>query len=93
MLSLDVIRITAMENILQRIWYSPDAPAAYSSIDRLHRAARKELPSISKDDVKEWLQSQDTYTLFQSRNQKIKRRKYFSPMPFVMLEADLLFMP
>ena len=82
-----------MEEVLRTIWYSTDTAAGFGSIDKLFRAARKKLSGLKRADVARWLEAQDTYTLFQGRNQPIRRRRYFSPASFVMLEADLLFLP
>lgn len=80
-------------NVLKRIWYSPNKAAAFGSIEQLFKTAKKEVKGLTKKDVAEWLQKQDAYTLFQGRNRPIRYRQYFSPMAFVMLEADLLFLP
>jgi transposase InsO family protein len=82
-----------MDELLQEIWYSTQGAAAFGSIEQLFRAARKKNPGISKPQVEAWLQRQDAYTLFQGRNRPIRRRRYFSPMAFAMVEADLLFLP
>ena len=81
------------DKVLEELWYRESTPARFGSADKLFKEARKRLGSVTRQDVRRWLQTQDAYTLFQGRNRPIKRRKYFSPGCFAMLEADLFFLP
>ena len=52
-----------MDNLLNRLYYTPGTPAAYGSVVRLWKAAKLMSPKIKKKDVQAWLMAQDTYTL------------------------------
>ena len=82
-----------INDVLRRIWYSRDSPAGFGSKKALFKAAKRDLKDLKLEQVDNWLKSQDVYTLFQGRNKPIRSRKYFSPGPFSMLEADLFFLP
>lgn len=52
-----------METILKRLYDDPSSHAAYAGVQRLWEEAQKELPTIKKRDVREWLRGHRTYTL------------------------------
>lgn len=58
---------------LKKIYYDPAHPAAFSSVDKLYRAAKLINSKITLDKVKQWLTGQDAYTLHRSVNRKFKR--------------------
>lgn len=53
----------AVHSLLEQIYYDPGHPGSYGGVHKLWREAKKNEPKLKKDDVEEWLASQDTYTL------------------------------
>jgi IS30 family transposase len=82
-----------MDEILSRIWNAPGGPAQFAGINRLYREAKKELPKLRKQEVKEWLESQKTYTLHLRTPQKHPREAIISFGLFQSWEADLAYAP
>ena len=38
---------------LSRVYESPDHPASFSGLDKLYRIAKKEFPSITRNEIKQ----------------------------------------
>ena len=60
---------------LNQIYHDPKHPAAYAGPDKLYKVVNKKgkKPVISKKQIKEWLQGQDSYTL--NRDIKLKHSR------------------
>jgi hypothetical protein len=58
-----------MDEVLEELYYNPKNNSAFGGVDRLHKRLRnvRGYEKVSKDDVKKWLSSQETYTLFRDR--------------------------
>ena len=66
---------------------------AFTSIRNLYNVAKKLFPSISIKDVKNFLKTQDSYTLHKLAPRKFKfYRKVLAPMPKYFLSLDLIDM-
>lgn len=68
------------------IYYDVSHPAGYGSIDKLAKAMKNKM---SKDEVKKWMQSQETYTLHKPVNRKFPRNKYILSNFNELWQADL----
>lgn len=71
---------------IHRIYYDVAHPAGYSSVNKLSNAMKNKM---KKEDVKTWLQSQETYTLHKPVNKRIPRNKYILSDLNVLWQADL----
>jgi transposase InsO family protein len=60
------------EQILSNIYNKLGNPAAFGSLDRLWREARKQDPDITKKYVQRWLASNDTYTMHRQKRRRMK---------------------
>ena len=47
----------------------------YSSIEKLYKSAKKILPQLKREQVRNYLAAQDSYTLFKQKTKKFSRRK------------------
>ena len=66
---------------------------AFTSIKNLYNVAKKFFPSISIKDIKNFLKTQDSYTLHKLAPKKFKfYRKVLAPMPKYFLSLDLIDM-
>ena len=66
-----------MNETLHSIFYNSEHPAGFSSIKKLAKAS-----GYSEKKVKEWLQSQPTYTLHR------QVRKKYSTRPYIVHDLD-----
>lgn len=71
---------------INRIYYDTSNPSGYSSIDKLTKAMKGKM---NTDDVKRWLQSQETYTLHKPVHRKFPRNKYILSNVNELWQADL----
>ncbi|KAG6438937.1 hypothetical protein O3G_MSEX000345 [Manduca sexta] len=71
---------------LNQIYYDVSHPAGYSCIDKLSRAMKGKM---KKDDVKNWLRTQETYTLHKPVHRKFPRNKYILSNLNELWQADL----
>lgn len=73
---------------LNEIYYDPSQPGSYGSINELIKAAK--LKKNKRNTVKEWLSTQDTYTLHKPIKRKFKKRKVFVPGMNHLWQMDLI---
>lgn len=78
------------EQILKEIYYDTRHPASLGGVQKLYSAARKRLPTITRERVKEWLRGQETYTLHRKVRLKHVRRRVTVGHEGQQLQADLL---
>ena len=67
------------ETLLNKIYYNPKHEVSFGSLEKLYRAARatKNNLNISRNDVREWLRSQETYTLHKPVRKNYPRTRVF----------------
>lgn len=76
--------------ILNQIYYDPKNPASFGGAQILYLAARKLKKTITRHHVKQFLQSQPTYTLHFPVKKRFKRRKILARYIDHIWEADLI---
>ncbi len=78
-LSSDVVKV------LSDIYYNPDHPASFGSIDDVYKSAH----GVTRKQVKEYLQSQDTYSRHAYVKKTFKRNPIWTSGPYDTWFADL----
>ena len=73
-----------MEQKLKSIYYNPEHPAGFASIDKLVKAS-----GYSRAKVKAWLKAQPTYTLHRQARRRYSTRKYIVHKIDEQWQADL----
>src|ERR1700754_5145471 len=81
-----------MEKLLSSIYYDIDNPASYGGVAKLYKAALARQPSITRDDVKSWLSSQNAYTLHKPARRHWKREPTVVSKIDEQFQADLVEM-
>ncbi len=64
-------------------------PGSYSGSNSFFRALKMKYKNVKYKDVKEWLNSQDTYTLHKPKIKNFKRMKTIVPGPKHTIQIDL----
>ena len=80
------------EQILRDLYYDTSSEAGFSSISKLLKHARQRDSSITRDEVKEWLKDQVTYTLHHPARRRFKRNPVVASSPNELAQADLVDM-
>lgn len=77
-----------MEPLLEihNIYYDISHPAGYSSLNKLSDAMKSKM---SKDEVKKWLEAQETYTLHKPVQRRFPRNRYVLSNLNELWQADL----
>lgn len=77
-----------MESVLDisDIYYDVSNPAGYGSIDKLTRALKGKM---NRNQIKKWLEAQETYTLHKPVHRKFPRNKYILSNLNELWQADL----
>ena len=70
---------------------SPEHPASFTGLDKLYRIAKKEFPSITRTEIKQWAEINLSYSLHESSRRNFKRNKIYAPEIDNLWEADLAF--
>lgn len=88
--------VTKKDQLFKRLFYDPKKPGALSGVNALHEAAvrtnKNKRIKISKDDVKNFLQGQDTYTMHKLPRKNFSRRRVIVSGPRVQFQCDLVDM-
>ena len=62
-----------LDTFLEKTYLNPENNASFSSVVKLYKATKLKFPSVTLSYVKQWLTSQDAYTLHKSARRKFKR--------------------
>ena len=76
---------------LSRVYESPKHPASFSGLDKLYRIAKKEFPSITRNEIKQWAETNLSYSLHKPSRRNFKHNKIYAPEIDSLWEADLAF--
>ncbi|MDI9312899.1 MAG: DDE-type integrase/transposase/recombinase [Limnohabitans sp.] len=79
-----------IEEKLKYLYYNPNHPASFSSLNKLYFYAKPF--NISLNDVKLWLQKQNTYTLHKQINRNFQRNKFIVKNINEQFQADIVDM-
>lgn len=77
-----------MESLYTKI----GSPAAFSSIEKLHKAIKKQDPSTTRKKVIKFLETQEPYTLHKVTRNKFRRRAYITPCSGHTISFDVAYM-
>lgn len=78
---------------LEKIYFDTLSPASYSGIDKLYKYVKTQgIHNIPRRQIREWLESQEVYTLYKPLNRKFRRNKIITGGIDQMWELDLAFM-
>ena len=83
---------TSIDTVLKKIYYNPASTGGFGGIKRLHAAAAKRLPKLSLSQVKNWLSTQDVYTLHRDARVRFPREKTFAERENQQWQCDLIDM-
>lgn len=86
-------RLMRIGALLHRLYYTPDNPASFSSPEVLYYYAKKLKPLITREHVKNWLLSQDAYTMHRKIVHRFPRRKFISKGINYCWQIDLMELP
>lgn len=75
-----------MEKLLRKIYYNPAHPAGFAGVNPVLRYTKGKM---TPNEVKYWLQTQDTYTLHKPTRLKFKRNSYIVNNIDQCWQADL----
>jgi len=73
---------------LTAIYYNPEKPTAFSTLDKLAAA----IPRKNKSDIKAWLEYQDAFTMHRPARRRFLRNPYTVTNLMVVWESDILDM-
>jgi len=76
-------------DILKKIYYNPENPAAFSSVENVFREAHRLNNEITRKDVRQQLERSTTYTLHKPRRVKYPRLKTVPRGYLTDMQADL----
>jgi len=71
-----------------RLYYDPARPTAFSTLRKLGVAAKKK--NIKLDDIRDWLEKQDAYTLHRPIRKRFARNPYTVNNVMGVWECDLV---
>lgn len=72
---------------LKEIYKDPSNAASFSTVDKLWPATKKE---ISKNEIRKFLQEQDSYTIYRQARKKFSMNPYNLTIPGKTYEVDLM---
>jgi len=84
--------MTQIYKALHDIYYNPSNNASFSSVNRLYNEAKKEVPNITINTVKQFLDKQFSYTLHKPVRHNFERNRVLASRPNQHWQADLVDM-
>lgn len=84
--------MTTIETLLRKIYYDASHHASFSTEEKLFQAALKEDATVTRQDVRNFLLNQYTYTLHKAGRKHFLRNQVIVPGPEEQLQADLVDM-
>ena len=81
--------VDKQNEILLNIYKDTKNPSSYGSIKNLLHAAKKQIPTIKKDDIIQFLKSQKAYTLHKITQKNFLRRRILASKPGIIASCDL----
>ena len=81
-----------MEAYLKKVYYDPKHPAAFGEVEAVYRATQKDRVGINRQQIKEWLSKQPTYTLHKPIRKRFKRNRVMVNGIDQQWQADLVDM-
>lgn len=78
--------------LLSKIYYNPQNPGSFGGVNKLYEFARRENTDINKNEVENWLKSQNVYTLHKPIRKRFKRNKIYVSYIDEQWECDLVDM-
>ena len=81
-----------MNKILEELYLSAAKPSSRGGINRLWKEARKQIPGLKREDVKEFLQTQYPYTRHRPARRKFLKRKVIATNINDVYQMDLVDM-
>jgi len=73
-----------------RLYYDPARPTAFSTLRKLGVAVKKKKNNIKLDDIRDWLENQDAYTLHRPIRKRFARNPYTVKNVMDLWECDLV---
>ena len=77
------------KELLLRLYKNCKTPHSFGGIEGVYQTVRKKDDTITRKDVKRFLEKQDSYTLHKNTYKRFLRRKVLSPRPGVIASCDL----
>ena len=77
-------------SILKTIYEKPSNIGSFSSVYKLYQSAKNINKTITLNDVKQFLTTQDSYTLHKPSKKHFITQKILAPRPYVIISMDLL---
>lgn len=81
-----------MDRVLRRVYYRPDSGAFMAGIEAVLREAKKSHPTVSRKQVREFLERQRTYTLHKQPRHGFRRAKTTGVCLHSHLQMDTVFL-
>ena len=89
-LALHASAHAAMNEILEELYLSAAKPSSLGGINRLWKEARKQIPGLKREDVKEFLHTQYSYTRHRPARKKFPKRKVIATNINDVYQMDLV---
>ena len=81
---------TNLNDRLASLYYNPKESSSFSSIEKLYRAAKKQLwKDVTREKVKKWLNAQETYSLHKTKRYRFPRTKIITYGIRYLMATDL----
>ena len=77
---------------LAKLYTDPSFPGSYGGLERFYQAVKERFPKVTRPEVREFLKSQDSYTLHKTIRKPRKYRRTLAFAPRDLWQIDLLDM-
>ena len=60
---------------METVYYTPKIPGSYSGLDAFHKSAKEQGLNVTRNEVRDWLASQDTYSIHKPVRKSFPRNR------------------
>ena len=78
--------------LLKKSYYDPSVPSSYSGLNKFVTYLKRNGRKYNTDNIKDWLENQETYQLFRNPTKKFPRRKVITSYRNDQWDMDLVDM-
>ena len=80
-----------LNRFLSRVYISLEHAASFTGLDKLYHTVKSQFASVTRKEVRNWAESNLSYSLHKPSRRTFKRNKVYTPEIDSLWEADLAF--
>ena len=68
-----------LNRFLSHVYISPECAASFTGLDKLYHMVKNQFPSLMREEIRKWAESNLSYSLHKPSRRTFKRNKVYAP--------------